>query len=116
VVEFPANRALEGLLIPQVPPHQFTFQARYNNPSLLTVAFQGRASSHQFDDDQNLFSLDPYFTLDLFASRRLGRRLELFGAIENLFNQRYQVGKTPLVTLGPPILIRAGFRWQLGSK
>jgi outer membrane receptor protein involved in Fe transport len=116
VVEFPTNRALEGLLIPQVPPQQFTFQVRYNNPSLLTVAFQGRASSHQFDDDQNLFPLDPYFTLDLLVSRRLNRRVELFGAIENLFDQRYQVGKTPLVTLGPPLLIRVGIRLQLGAR
>jgi outer membrane receptor protein involved in Fe transport len=116
VVEFAVNRTLEGLLIPQVAPQQFTFQVRYNNPSLLTVAFQGRAASKQFDDDQNLFRLDPYFTLDLFVSRRLNRRLELFCAVENLFNERYQIGKTPLITLGPPLLVRAGFKLRLGSK
>ncbi|HEY7543372.1 MAG TPA: TonB-dependent receptor, partial [Blastocatellia bacterium] len=43
VLEFPANTALEGLLIPQVPRHQFTFQARYSNPRFITLAFQGRA-------------------------------------------------------------------------
>jgi outer membrane cobalamin receptor len=89
---------------------------RYNNPSLLTVAFQGRAASKQFDDDQNLFRLDPYFTLDLFISHHLNHRLELFCAFENLFDQRYQVGKTPLITLGPPLLLRAGFRLQLGAR
>ncbi|MCM3904692.1 MAG: TonB-dependent receptor [Pyrinomonadaceae bacterium] len=115
-MEFPANRTLEGLLIPQVPPHQLTFQIRYNNPSLLTVAFQGRAARKQFDDDQNLFRLEPYFTLDGFVSRRLNRRMEIFCAVENVFNQRYQVGKTPLVTLAPPLLIRGGFRLHLGSN
>src|SRR5258705_4390008 len=37
VVRFPANAALEGLSIPQVPRHQFTFQAQYANLSLVTI-------------------------------------------------------------------------------
>jgi outer membrane receptor protein involved in Fe transport len=115
VVEFPANTALEGLRLPQVPRHQFTFQTRYSKPSLLTAGFQGRASSSQFDDDVNQFRLGSYFTLDAFVSRHVTHRLEAFGAVENLFNQRYEVGKTPVTTLGPPILVRAGFRVQLGS-
>ncbi len=115
VVRFPANIALEGLMIPQVPRHQFTFQARYTNPSILTVGFQGRASSVQFDDDQNVFRLGSYFTLDLFISRRVARGLEAFAAVENLFGQRYEIGKTPLITLGPPRLVRAGFRFSRSS-
>jgi outer membrane receptor protein involved in Fe transport len=116
VVKFPANTSLEGLLIPQVPRQQFTFQTRYTNPSVVTVGFQGRASSSQFDDDQNLFRLNPYFTLDAFVSRRVNHRIEIFCAIENVFNQRYEVGKTPVTTLGPPILVRGGFRLNLGQK
>jgi outer membrane receptor protein involved in Fe transport len=116
VVKFPANRALEGLMIPQVPEHQFTFQAVYSNPSFVTLSFQGRASSSQFDDDQNLFRLGSYFTLDTLATRRLSRNFDIFFAAENLFNQRYEVGKTPVTTLGPPILIRAGLRIHLGTK
>ena len=116
VIEFPANRSLEGLLIPQVPRHQFTFQARYANPAIVTVAFQGRGASLQFDDDQNLFSLKSYFNIDAFVSRHLNRRWEIFCAIENLFNQRYEVAKTPVTSLGPPILVRAGFRLHLGNR
>lgn len=113
VVRFPVNKQLEGLRIPQIARHQFTFQLRYLNPSVITVGAQGRAASSQFDDDQNLFRLAPYFTLDAFIGRRLTEHLEVFGAIENLLNQRYEVGKTPLTTLGPPIRVRAGFRLQL---
>jgi outer membrane receptor protein involved in Fe transport len=113
VVKFPANPVLEGLMIPQVARHQFTFQLRYANPSVLTLGLQGRSSSMQFEDDQNLLPLAPYFTLDLFASRRIARKVEAFLAIENLFNQRYEVGKTPVTTLGPPILLRAGVRIYL---
>jgi outer membrane receptor protein involved in Fe transport len=114
VVEFPANTALEGLRLPQVPRHQLTFQTRYSNSRIATIGFQGRAASSQFDDDQNQFRLGSYFTLDAFVSRKVNERLEVFAAVENLFDQRYEVGKTPLITLGPPLLLRAGFRIEIG--
>ena len=116
VLEFPVNMALEGNRLPQVARHSFTFQARYINPSSFTLAFQGRASSTQFDDDQNLFPLDAYFTLDAFLSRRVARNLEAFVAAENVFNQRYTVGRTPLRTIGPPLLLRVGLRLNFGAR
>ncbi len=84
LVEFPANAALAGLMIPQVPRHQFTFQMRYTKPSMFTLGLQGRAASSQFDDDQNLFRLAPYFSLDAFVSRRINRGVDAFVAFENL--------------------------------
>jgi outer membrane receptor protein involved in Fe transport len=116
VLEFPANTALEGLLIPQVARHQLTFQARYANPSILTFAVQGRAIGAQFDDDQNQLKLNKYFVLDAFASRRLTNHFDIFVAFENLFNQRYEIGRTNVTTIGPPLLARAGFRLNFGAK
>jgi outer membrane receptor protein involved in Fe transport len=116
VLRFPANTALEGLDLPQVARHQFTFQVRYDNPSRLSFGVQGRAGGNQFDDDQNRFPLGGYFTLDALASRRLGRGLELFAAAENLLNQRYTTGRTPVTTLGPPLLLRLGLRFRLGPR
>jgi outer membrane receptor protein involved in Fe transport len=116
VLEFPANRTLEGLLIPQVARHQLTFQARYAHPSILTFALQGRAIGAQFDDDQNQLKLDKFFVLDAFASRRVTNHFELFAAIENLLNHRYEVGRTNVTTIGPPLLARAGFRVNFGAK
>jgi outer membrane receptor protein involved in Fe transport len=116
VLEFPANRALEGLLIPQVARHQFTFQARYANPSILTFAVQSRAIGAQFDDDQNQLKLDKFFVLDAFVSRRITNHFELFAAFENLLDQRYEVGRTNVTTIGPPLLGRAGFRVNFGAK
>lgn len=116
VSSFPVNTALEGLLIPQVPRHQLTFQARYVNPSIITFGLQGRASSSQFDDDQNRLRLESYFTLDAIISRRLTRKVEAFIAAENIFNQRYSVGLTPVRTIGPPLLMRFGFRLHFGEK
>jgi outer membrane receptor protein involved in Fe transport len=116
VVEFPVMRALENLLVPQVARQQLTFQVRYTKPARFNLSLQGRAAGSQFDDDQNRFRLKSYFTLDAFASHQLTRKLEAFVAVENLFNQRYEVGRTPVTTLGAPLLIRAGFRLHVGDK
>ncbi len=122
VVSFPANPALVGLRIPQVPRNVFTFQARYSNPhgkkalSRWTLAFQGRFAGLQFDDDQNLLPLGRYFTLDALLARPLGRGVEAYVAAENVFNDRYAVGRTPVLTLGPPALVRSGIRVTWGSR
>lgn len=115
VGEFPANRTLEGLWIPQVARHQVTFQVRFSKASLFTASAQGRLNGRQFDDDQNLFSLERFFTLDAALSRRVSNRLELFVAGENLTDQRYSVGRTPVRTIAPPLFVRAGFRLTLGN-
>ncbi|HEY1262326.1 MAG TPA: hypothetical protein VGF06_02315, partial [Terriglobales bacterium] len=56
--------------------------------------------------------LDRYFTLDLFAARPVGHGIEVFGAAENVFNQRYAVSRTPVVSHGPPVLVRIGLRYN----
>ncbi|MGI8640274.1 MAG: TonB-dependent receptor [Pyrinomonadaceae bacterium] len=111
VVRFPANQSLEGLFIPQAARHQFTFQTNYSKNN-WTLAFQGRASSKQFDDDQNLFRLEPYLQLDAFAAKRFKENLQVFAALENIFNSRYSIGKTPIRTVSSPVNLRVGFRWK----
>ncbi len=112
VFRFPANTRLEGLQIPQTPRHQFTFQARYSKPT-YTFALQGRTAGKQFEDDQNTLSLERFFTLDVFASHRFKKNLELFLAIENLFNSRYSIGRTPVLSVNQPFFIRIGFRFNV---
>lgn len=111
VARFPANRDLENLFIPQVARHQFTFQTNYAKNN-WTLAFQGRASSKQFDDDLNLFKLEPYFQLDAFAAKRFKESWQIFAAIENLFNSQYSIGKTPVRSVSSPINLRVGLRWR----
>ena len=109
------NPSLVGLNVPQIPRHQFEFQARYSRPFIL-LAVQGRFGGNQFDDDQNTLLLRRYFTLDATASHALRPGVDLFVAVENLLNQRYDVGRTPVLAVGPPILARAGLRLQFGSR
>ena len=115
VRSFPADPALEGNAVPQVPRHQGTLQVRYANPARLDAVLQARTSSAQYDDDQNRLPLGRYLTLDLRVARRFGRRVEAFAAFENLTGDRYDVGRTPLLTLGPPRLARAGLRLDWGG-
>jgi outer membrane receptor protein involved in Fe transport len=116
VAQFPSNPELEGLRLPQVARHQLTFQLRYTNPSRFNFGLQGRFGGAQFDDDQNRFRLERYFTLDALVSRRLARTLELFAAAENLLDQRYSAGRTPVRTVAPPASLRAGLRLRFGSN
>ncbi len=111
VAEFPANRSLENLYVPQVARHQLTFQTRYAKRD-WSFAFQGRASSRQFDDDLNTFRLEPYFQLDGFAAKKFNENLQVFVGVENIFNSRYSVGRTPVRTVSSPLNLRVGIRWN----
>jgi outer membrane receptor protein involved in Fe transport len=114
-LKYPANTSLVGLNIPQVPRNVVTFQVRYANPKALTFAMQGRYVGKQFDDDLNQFPLDQFFTADAYLSRRIHRGIEIYGAAENMFDRRYQVARTPIVQLGPPVIARAGLRLSFGG-
>jgi outer membrane receptor protein involved in Fe transport len=115
VTSFSANPALVGLWIPQVPHQQFTLQARYVKPYIL-VGIQGRYVGNQFDDDQNLLPLERFFVLDAIISHPLRPGVELFVAGENLLDQQYQIGRTPVLTVGPPLLARVGLRLDFGGR
>lgn len=111
VTRFPSNPALVDKLIPQVPQHQFTFQTRVPWRA-WTFSLQGRAASDQFDDDLNELRLEPYFQLDAFVSKKIRDKFEIFAAVENAFNSRYSVGRTPVRTTSSPTNARVGIRWN----
>jgi outer membrane cobalamin receptor len=113
VVSYPGNPGgvnLVGFDVAQVPRNAFTWEARYWNPSRLLLSVAGRFVGQQFDDDQNQLPLDRFYTMDVQVGRGVTRHLEIFGAIENVLDQRYQVARTPVVSLGPPVLFRVGLR------
>jgi len=111
-VDFPANSALEGLRIPQVPQHQFTFQTSYANNKGWSFSVQGRAASEQFDNDLNTLSLERYFQMDVFAAKKFRENWQVFFGVENLFNTRYSIGRTPVRTLNSPANVRVGLRFN----
>ncbi len=108
----PQDVTLEGLWIPQVPRHQFTLQTVYSNPRYFTAAMQFRASGKQFDDDQNRLPLGGFAVFDVTVARPLARFVEAFVAVQNLFDERYAVARTPLESLGMPRMVRGGVRFR----
>jgi outer membrane cobalamin receptor len=119
VLSYPGNPGgndLVGLDVPQVPRNAFTWEARYWNPSRLFASVQGRFVGQQFDDDLNTLPLDRFYTMNFELGRELNRHAAIFVAAENFTNQRYQVARTPVVNLGPPILARVGLRLNFPSE
>jgi outer membrane receptor protein involved in Fe transport len=105
-----ATPAIEGKRVPQVPRYQLGAGLTWADPHLLTAAVQVRTSGEQFDDDANVFALAGYTVVDLSVSRAVTARLHAVLAVENLFDAEYDVGRTPLRTIGWPRTVRAGVR------
>ena len=112
VASYPGNPALVGNQIPLVPRNIFTFQGTWAVPRRFLVALQGRTESNEFDDDQNLLPLGAAFVLSGTVSRPLAKGFDVFFQGENLSNDQYNIGRTPVVTTGQPILVRGGVRWR----
>jgi iron complex outermembrane receptor protein len=78
-----------------------------------TPSSQLRVTGAQFEDDLNLFTLRRATVLDVFASRMLSGKVSALVAIENLFDNQYDVGSTPILTTGLPRAARAGVQMRL---
>lgn len=105
------NAELIGNFLPQVARNQVTFQSIYRPTAKLTFSLQARFSDAQFEDDLNTLRLRPYSTFDTFVSYKL-KRFEIFSAIENVFNSRYDIGLTPNRTVAAPRFVRIGLRFN----
>jgi outer membrane receptor protein involved in Fe transport len=105
-----AERALVGRRVPQVPLRQAGVQLRYDTPRGFNGGLQARVVGQQYEDDLNTLSLDHYWTVDGLVGRSLNDSVGIFLAAENLRNVQYDVGRTPVRTVGPPRTIRFGVR------
>ena len=115
VADFPSNSQLIDKILPQVARQQVTFQTVYRPITKLTFSLQARFSGAQFEDDLNTLRLRPFSTFDTFASYKL-KRFVIFTAIENLFNNRYDIGLTPNRTVAAPRFLRIGLKFDFGEK
>jgi outer membrane receptor protein involved in Fe transport len=133
VKENPANPALVGKTLAQVPSHRGSWQVAYTNPRYATVAVGLQFVGRQFDDDLNVRvvraaaleeagyspSADPglpkYAVVDLMASRTFGQNTEVFLGVQNLFDQKYFVQTNPS-TFGTPRLVNAGVRLRFVGR
>ena len=127
------NAALVGKTIQQVPRHRGSVQAAYSNAKLATVAIGAQFAGLQYNDDLNVnfipvatltsagydgsfpAGLPGYTLVDLTVSRAIGRNLQAFFGIQNLFDQVYFVQTNPS-TIGTPRLVNGGLRVRWNGR
>jgi iron complex outermembrane recepter protein len=122
VREFDASPALIGKRLSQVPRHRAAAQVSITYPRVGELAVEALAAGRQFDDDLNLRAipgrgeagLPPVATVNLLASRRVGRGSTLFAGVQNLFDARSYTGTLP-TTIGAPRTVSVGVRWRPSS-
>jgi outer membrane receptor protein involved in Fe transport len=107
---FSQEPGLTGKRVSQVPKASASVDVRYDAPWGVTAVGQYRAIGSQFDDDLNTLTLGAASILDASVSKTLHRNLQLFVAVENAANTMYDVGRTPVLTVGLPRTVRAGVR------
>ncbi|MFI5177606.1 MAG: TonB-dependent receptor domain-containing protein [Vicinamibacterales bacterium] len=104
--------ALEGNRLPQIPKASGSLLVDLTLPHATTASVFWRGVSPQFDDDRNQFLLATANQIDLQAAGRLAQFRWLV-VLENAFDNRIEVGKTPLVTVAPGRAVRVGLTWSL---
>jgi outer membrane receptor protein involved in Fe transport len=114
VTSFSADPTLVGKLVPQTPAHVVTETLIYLAPHGFTLEAVARASSSQFDDDQNQLSLAPYSSFGISVAKHL-RNAEVFGAVSNLFDSRIETAATPVISVSPGRILRGGVRFRFGA-
>jgi outer membrane receptor protein involved in Fe transport len=115
VTKFAPNPAIVGYRIPQVARNMGALQVRFHGSRFGTLSLQGRMSGNQYDNDLNTYLLHSYFVLNGYVSHDFDHRFEVFAAGENLFNRDIEVGRTPTLTLGTPLVGRIGIRIRVGE-
>jgi outer membrane receptor protein involved in Fe transport len=127
-----ANASLVGKYIAQVPRHRGSLQASYSSAKYATVAVAFQFVGLQYNDDQNVNFIptatladagyDPvaaglpgYSVVDFSVSREVGRNLQVFFGVQNLFDQVYFVQTNPS-TIGTPRLVNGGVRIRFAGR
>ena len=106
----PKQPAIEGNRVPQVPRYHMGAGIIAEAPRVATLSAQARFVGAQFEDDLNDFTLEDYVVVDASATRPLARMVQVFAGVENLFDVEYDVGRTPVRTIGWPRTFRVGLR------
>ena len=109
---FKGETSLRDNRVPQVPAYNLGLSTRYTGDAWMASA-QIRVTGSQFEDDLNAFLLRRATVLDVFGSRNIGGRVSAFVAIENVLNNEYDAGRTPILTTGLPRAARAGVKFLL---
>ncbi len=102
----------DGKSIPYQPTHRFSIDFRANADDTL-LYLTPRYESARYTAIENVTELDPYFTLDAGASRKIGKAFEAYLDAKNVFSESYElVDGYPM----PGATITVGARMDVRSK
>ena len=101
--------------LPQVPENRGSLSLSYSNPRYITATVNAIFVGDQFDDDLNEVVLPAYGVVELSAIREIGRNLDVFLTVQNLFDKEYIVQRLPS-TAGTPRLVNAGVRVRFSGR
>ena len=116
VTAFSVQPSLIGARLPNVPRQSVTAQLRAVHRRWGEAAVSLRASGLAYDDSSNIFPLHRFAVMDVYGQHALGRGWSAFVSVQNLFNERPEVARTPLLTLGNPVLAQGGVRFGWGER
>jgi outer membrane receptor protein involved in Fe transport len=114
VTEAPGQPQLLGKQLPQAPEDMARLSLSFDDPGLLTINLQVRYIGKQYENDINTLPMEDVVLTDVFASGHLTERLDLFVAVENVFDETYLVGRSGVDTIGQPRFVHGGFRLRFG--
>ena len=105
---------LVGRRLAQVPLHTATVQWRWRPHPAWDFNAAARASSAQFEDDENTLRLAPAVTVDLIARWRISLRHVLEAGAENLLDARIETARatTGLTSIAAGRGLRIGWTTQ----
>jgi outer membrane cobalamin receptor len=109
---FKGDTSLRDNDVPQIPKYNVGVGARVVDRG-WTGSTQLRITGAQFEDDLNVFVLRRATVFDVYLGRSLNRHVQVFAAVENLFDSEYDVGRTPILTTGLPRAGRVGVQIAL---
>ena len=122
ITDNPNDTSLEGKFLQQVPKNRGSLSLSYANPRYVDVTVNALFVGHQFDDDQNVKAkpgeepgMPGYGVVDLSASRAIGRAVDVFFTVQNMFDQEYWVQLQP-TTIAAPRLVNVGFRVRWAGR
>lgn len=110
VTKFQADPTLVGKWTPQVPRNSATLQTRLQQARWGRFSVDLRTSGRQFDDSANMYRLNGYVLVDMYAEHAFGRIVRVYGSVQNIGNTRVEAGRTPILTLGSPRIVSVGIR------
>lgn len=106
---------LVGNRLPQVPTWRMTSVVEWGSGAGWTALLGLHATGRQYEDDLNLLALRAGATLDAAIEVPTSASTRITLHAQNLFDERLQVGRTPILALGPPRAVALSLAWTPGG-